>query len=433
MDQFYDVFYRPDIVEAKLKGEDTSGLAATNLEEALTNPPPYVDFVTIPAESGDKKVTIRYKVSSSGGGIGEIRLFQNGKLIQSDGFYREAKSLPAEKATQLADNSSRAIKEKIRETTRLDREEGLISPIQSPTKGDTYEGSITVEAISGENEIGLAAFNKSNTVQSILKTASFQSTLAPEKANLYILAIGINKYKSTKDNLDFAVADAQSIAKKLEVQSKTILKPANIIKLPVIKDEEATKSNIINKVNALAGVIKPSDTFVLFISSHGYMESGLYYIVTHDYDGYPGSSNMIDTNEIMEMSKKLKALTQVLILDTCHAGGLDKFISGLYDARMTVMARNMGLHMLASASSIQSALDGYKGEHGLFTYTLLEAFNNNRNVDRKKDNKVSISEIGAYAKNKTVSLFGRQTDTGDQRFWKRFYGVFAPLAKAHNT
>ena len=400
LDQFYDVFYRPDIVEAKLKGEDITMLASTNLEEALKNPPPTVEFVQVPSASSDTRVTIRFKVTGMGGGIGEVRLFHNGKLVQSDGYYREAKGISPEKTTLLAYNS-RAIKDELRGVAIAAKREGKVGLMEATSKGNVYEGSITVDAVPGENEIGLAAFNRSNTVQSILKTATFKSALKPEKPHLYILSVGIDEYRSQKDNLKYAVKDAESIARKLKEQSKTQYEPPNIY-ISTLKNKNATKASIMNRINELAKAIKPADVFVLFIAGHGVLYSGLYSIVTHDYEGVLSHTNLIGSNEIMEISKNMKALTQVFILDTCHAGGLDNFVSGLYDARMTVLARNMGLHMYASASSTQEALDGYKGVNGMFTYMLLDGLSNNRDTDLNKDTKVSVYELGAYAKDQTV-------------------------------
>jgi uncharacterized caspase-like protein len=96
-------------------------------------------------------------------------------------------------------------------------------------------------------------------------------------------------------------------------------------------------------------------------------------------------------------------LNQLLIFDTCHAGGVDTIISGLYDARMSVLAKKMGLHIYASASDKQAAMDGYKG-NGLFTYTLLDGLNNNRQADRNKDGKVSIVGLGEYSKKMTTNI-----------------------------
>ena len=40
VDQFYDVFYRPDIVAAKLRGEDIGGLVTITMKDAIKSPPP---------------------------------------------------------------------------------------------------------------------------------------------------------------------------------------------------------------------------------------------------------------------------------------------------------------------------------------------------------------------------------------------------------
>lgn len=113
--------------------------------------------------------------------------------------------------------------------------------------------------------------------------------------------------------------------------------------------------------------------------------------------------SMISSNEIVDASKKIKALTQLFIFDTCHAGGVDYVISGLYDARMSVLARKMGLHIYASASDRQSAMDGYKG-NGLFTYTLLDGLRNNRNADRNGAGTVTIVGLGEYSKRMTTNI-----------------------------
>jgi len=114
-------------------------------------------------------------------------------------------------------------------------------------------------------------------------------------------------------------------------------------------------------------------------------------------------ASVISSNEIVEMSKKIKSLSQLFIFDTCHAGGMDAIVSGLYDARMSVLAKKMGLHIYASASSVEEAMDGYQG-NGLFSYTLLEGLSNNKHADRNSDGNVSLVELGEYAKTKTQDI-----------------------------
>jgi hypothetical protein len=112
---------------------------------------------------------------------------------------------------------------------------------------------------------------------------------------------------------------------------------------------------------------------------------------------------MLSSNEIVDLSKKIKSLSQLFILDTCHSGGVDAIISGLYDARMSVLAKKMGLHIFASAEDKQEALDGYKG-NGLFTHTLLDGLNNNKMADKNGDGKVTVAGLGEYSKKRTIEL-----------------------------
>ena len=126
-------------------------------------------------------------------------------------------------------------------------------------------------------------------------------------------------------------------------------------------------------------------------------------MLTHDFDGTVNDANMISSNEIVEMSKKIKSLSQLFIFDTCHAGGMDTIVSGLYDARMSVLAKKMGLHIFASANSMQEAQDGYQG-NGLFTYTFLDGLNDKKEADKNNDNRISLMELGEYAKQATTEI-----------------------------
>ena len=399
VDSFYDVFYRPDIVAAKLRGENIKDLITITMKDAIKSPPPVVAISPITTSPASPKAKVCYNVKSTGGGIGEVRLFHNGKLIESDGYYKEIAKSSTEK-TQLTKLDSKTIYENMRSVTVKGKTE--TSPVTTKTKGEAFNDCKEIDAVSGENEISITAFNRDNTVQGYMKTASFNSKLKQEEPHLYILAIGIDQYKDTNVNLKYAVKDARDIEEKIKVQSATLYSPRNI-HYELLTDREATKVNITNKIDALMETIKPQDSFILFVAGHGILLQNQYYMLTHDFNGQVGDANMISSNEIVEMSKKIKSLSQLFIFDTCHAGGVDTIVSGLYDARMSVLAKKMGLHIYASASDKQAAMDGYKG-NGLFTYTLLDGLNNNKEADKNKDGKVSIVGLGEYSKRMTTNI-----------------------------
>lgn len=398
MNLFYDVFYRPDIVAAKLRGDDIKDLITITMKDAIKSPPPVVEISPVSSSPISPKAKVCYNVKSTGGGIGEVRLFHNGKLIESDGYYKEA--LKTTEKTELLALNSKAIYEDMRSVKIKEKTE--ISPRTTKTKGEVFNDCKEIDAISGENEISITAFNKGNTVQGYMQTAKFTSTIKQEEPHLYILSIGIDQYRDNSVNLKYAVKDSKDIEEKILKQAETLYKPQNI-HYELLTDNKATKANITGKINELSKLIKPTDSFILFAAGHGVLLQNQYYMLTHDFDGTINESNAVSSNEIVEMSKKIKSLSQLFIFDTCHAGGVDYIVSGLYDARMSVLAKKMGLHIYASASDKQSALDGYEG-NGLFTYTLLDGLNNKQEADTNQDKHISLTELGEYSKRITGEI-----------------------------
>ena len=208
---FYDVFYRPDIVAAKLQGQDIKDLITITMKDAIKSPPPVVEISSLPSTTNDPKVKICYQAKSTGGGIGEVRLFHNGKLIESDGYYKDIAKTTSDK-TQLIAMNSKNIYEDMRSVKIKEKAE--ISQITTKQKGEVFNDCKEIDAISGENEINITAFNKDNTIQGYMKTAKFNSRIQPEEPHLYILSIGIDQYKDNTVNLKYAVKDSKDIEEK---------------------------------------------------------------------------------------------------------------------------------------------------------------------------------------------------------------------------
>jgi hypothetical protein len=401
IDQFYDLFYRPDIVTSKINGENIADLVTLTLNEAIKTPPPRVSFVSLPKETNMPAAKVCYRVKSAGGGIGEIRIFQNGKLIKSDGFYREVVKNENTAKMQLASLNSRAVYQDMRSLVVKGKK--LSGTQLASPKGNLVEECIEVEAIAGENEISLTAFNAPNTVQSFLETARFVSTVKQDEPHLYILSVGIDRYRDASINLKYAAKDAADFSGRLSAKARTIYKPENI-HLVGLANAQAGKQNILATIDNLSKKIKQGDRFIFFDASHGLLLQGQYYIVTSSFDGKLFSTaSLISSNEIVEISKKIKSLSQLFVFDTCHAGGVDTIVSGLYDARMSVLAKKMGLHIFASAGSVQTAMDGYKG-NGLYTHTLLQGIANGSEVDTERDGTVTVAKLGRYSKEKTTEI-----------------------------
>ncbi len=385
---FWDVFFRPDLVRRKIAGEDIAKLSGgLTLESALRQPPPRGVTAQIEiSAAAPAKGKLAFSIPDAGGGIGQIRIFQNGKLIEST-------------ANAGADGSA-----------------ALCSPSTSKAGGCT--GAIDVEMIPGEdNEFSVIAFNATNTVQGLPGKASAVSAIAKREPRLWIFAVGINQFSPQQQSfgtLQNAVNDARSFADAFASRAVGIFAPGNILRIGAasatgavgqskapLADGAATRAAILTGLDEAAANARPEDTFVWFISSHGSItSSGQFGIVPSDID--EARSKLILSSEILEKSKRIRAMTQLFIFDTCHSGALNAGLSGIYDARIASLGRSMGLHLFASAQATETASDSDGNGNGLFTGQLLAALRD-VSADLNGDKKLSIAEMGRYAQARTMT------------------------------
>lgn len=340
LNQFYDVFYRPDLVHAKLDGKDIEPLIKVRVADALRAPPPDVDVKL--AGQRDDRATVRYRVHSTGGGIGEVRAFFNGKLVQT---------------------------------------------------GPAAQGDLEIETVDGDNEVTVVAFNGENSVHSALRGVKYTARRSEAPPHLYVLAIGIDRYRDRSVTLTNAVRDSVAFASRFS-DAATSYFPRDKIAVTRLADLQATRAGIRTALAALVQTARPQDVVAVFMAGHAVIHDNRFALLTHTYDGRLADEHVLAGDELIEASRQIKSLNQIFVLDTCHAGGLNDRLAGYYDSRLTLLARNAGIHVLAGATDEQGALDNYQG-NGLFTHVLLEGLAA-READSNADGAISVVELGQY-------------------------------------
>lgn len=397
--RLFDAFFRPDIVQAKFAGDDVSKFIRITAADALRNPPPTITITKSPSyNSGLPREEICFRVHDEGGGIGEVRLFHNGKLTWSTGFYRD-KTIDDE--FDIRSINGEALKRNLTAVSMLPKE----NDHSAPPIGNGSNTCATVESIPGENEIAIATFNRDNTIQSGFFEKSYHSSVQKRKPNIFVLSIGIDQYKAPGIDLVFAGKDARDFVMNMTNRLRSQF-GQDAVRSHVLATSVVHKEDIAKAIQRVREAIGPQDIFVLFVASHGLLWNNQYYLVTSDFNGRNGATSLISSSEIIEYSKHVPALTQLYVLDSCHAGGLDNIAQGLYESRFALLGRRMGLHVFASAGAYQEALDGYKG-NGLFTHSLLANLRDRRLADQDGDGTVTISELGLSARQMTKAISSR--------------------------
>ena len=357
--QLYDALYRPDLVQAKLEGKDIGESPLKDLLSAGNAPDVY--FTSVPKSSKERKTKISFFVQDTGGGVGNIYLKHNGRVMQ-------------------------------------------VSTGCESKVGRKFIYTCDVTLSPGQNKFEAYAFNTMGLIESLHATAEVSWTGKTEAADLYLLALGVNLYQNYPEkNLQYSVADASELVSCIKTAPGGIYKSVNAMTL---LDKDVNCTNIRDAFNLFAKLVKPDDVFLLYIAGHGVSDNGEYYFLPSDYKrGTMGNEfdSAVSKMFLTENLSKISAQQSLILLDTCSSGS---FIGTT--TAMEHLAHTSGQVIITAASSTQEASEGYNG-HGLFTAVLIDALSGRADTDRNKI--VAVSELDNFVKREVVNIafneFGR--------------------------
>ncbi len=355
VDQFFEEFFRPDLLPRIFQergGDELKGLKG----KLLKSPPPQVKLAVVPTtEPGKADVFI--KIIDTGSGLGTIRLFQNGKSIPIK--YQE---------------------------------------IPTQEKDQTFTYRQTINLVAGNNTITASVSNKDKIESDPVSTEVF-SEQAGQTSTCYILAVGINQYKNQRMTLNYARPDAESFAEIMNNKSASLFRKVEVITL---FDNDATRQNILAKLDDIASRIGQEDVFVFYYAGHGSMvEDKFFFIPTESsrlYDIGSLQKEAIEAGALQEKFRNIRALKQLIVMDACQSGGSVELLAtrgAAEEKAIAQLSRSAGIHVMASAGSDQFATEFAQLHHGLFTYLLIKALQGDAD-GAPKDGKVTIYELKSY-------------------------------------
>ncbi|MCB0492008.1 MAG: caspase family protein [Cyclobacteriaceae bacterium] len=366
--------FTPRLFNAVLNEESTS-LASFDVDDAVAKVPvlaiksinakPYSENTAVTASQKNSTVTV--EVESNPDEVTELRLYQNAKLM---------KSLPGTGAT-------------------------------------TYTFDLSLSTSFGEENFFYVNAGSKNGIDA--EKAKFTITYkgaTEEKPTLYLITIGINKYKNPKYNLNYAEADANGVENSIKQSSSGIFKaivPYNI------RNEKAVKSNILAALDDVKKKSLEQDMLLVYYAGHGVMagESAAdkeFYIVPTDVTQLYGKEEMLKTKAIAASSLKdyaesINAQKQVFILDACQSAGALETVTergAAEEKAIAQLARSTGTFWITSTGSNQFASEFEKLGHGIFTYALIEGISGK--ADTNSDKKLTVRELSTYIENKVPEL-----------------------------
>jgi hypothetical protein len=253
--------------------------------------------------------------------------------------------------------------------------------------GDNY---VTVEVTDVNDNIALRKF-----VISRKDTEGEQYN--PAVAKNFLLLIGINNYQHWP-KLNNAVNDVNDIAGVL--MSKYKFEFSNVI---LLKDEQATRSNIYNSLRGLIEKVSPQDNLVVYFSGHGYFDDLLgegYWIPVEAKVG--SSGDYISNTEILRVLGSINSQHTFLVADACFSGALFADSRRGYTENVEKFRSRWGL----TSGRLEVVSDGSAGSNSPFAKRFLEFLRTN------KKEKFPVSELIQYVKTQ-VAEDNQQTPIGN--------------------
>ena len=321
---------------------------------------------------------------------------------------------------------------------------------------------IRVELSAGQNKVQVSVVNERGA-ESLRDTAYVECTVASDKPDLWLFAIGVSDYARRPLNLRYAAKDAEDFVSILTTSPardhfKAQFKGAHVRKLT---DRRAMREGILEGKEFLARA-SVDDVVIVFVAGHGVRDKKYdYYFGTYDVDpGNPSERGLLfeDLNGLLAA---IPSRNKLLLIDTCHAGEVDPelvarakavqvaqveapvlerggnvmvraFGRGVgvtvaQERRRSVsnasiiqedffadLRRGTGAVVISSCSGDEYSVEGEKWRNGVFTYAVLECLQEFKG-DVNGDKRIVVSELRNYVADRVRELTaGGQNPTARQ-------------------
>jgi hypothetical protein len=266
---------------------------------------------------------------------------------------------------------------------------------------DAGKGLTTIEVPldPGDNSVRLRVYDGSDTV--FAETASMDLATAEsgtgEHGKLFVLAVGIDHFAAQGLTLNHAVADARTFVTTMQHSAEHLFSSVDVT---VLLDQQATRAGILDAFDRLAARVRPSDTFLFYVASHGVRDDdGRFLLIPQDAAGLTADGRTaIDETTLIAALSRIRARDALLFLDTCYSGAMTA------DA-LANFGHETGRYMLAASSSVQEALDSYDNRNGVFVYAVREGLEGR--APHGADGTVSALSLGEYVSGR-VGVLTRQ-------------------------
>jgi WD40 repeat protein len=389
--RFRAVFYRPDVVARVLEsGDEATALRladaaagrVTRPVEVMRALPPVVEIIT-PADGaavGAAMVRVQFSVRSAPDApVTGVRARVNGQAVTLPGA-------------------------------------GLGGGEATPGAPRT----VSIPISSEDSEIALFAENRHGVSVPALLHVKWRAATsgAPTGAaggdfavqpKLYVLAIGVSRYRDPAWRLQYAAKDARDFAQAMLAQRAGLYRE---VLVKVLTDAQATRDEVVDGLDWLQREVTAKDVAMVFLAGHGVNDAvGNYYYLPVNAETDSLKRTGVPFSDIRNTLTALAGKV-LFFVDTCHAGNvMGTRRAGPPDITAVVnelASAENGVVVFASSTGRQYSLESSEWNNGAFTKALVDGVGGK--ADLQKTGRITHKMLAFYVSERVKELTrGAQT------------------------
>jgi WD40 repeat protein len=253
---------------------------------------------------------------------------------------------------------------------------------------------------AGQNFIRIVAKNSVGETARDLSVFLTAQTDTQPTGNLYLIAIGVSSYDTSRLNLQFPAADARDFQQAILQHTSGLYKKVQTRLLATDNTGEPPTANNIRDALDVFSKSTPNDTVILFVAGHGINQtdgSGYYFLpqdAQEHADGGWKSSSIIKWYDLLDALMNAKG-QRILFVDTCHSGAA-------FNPRLLKDSGDQNILVFSASDANTSAQEIVALGHGVFTYAILEGLSGK--ADFMADQNITLKELDTYISNRVPVL-----------------------------
>ena len=349
---------------------------------------------------------LKLSLTNRGGGIGRVHVLVNDKEVIEDA--RGSRPVQGLSKLELSVN--------LAEASVMAGAPNRITVIAWNADGYLDSGRI-------EREWNADSYLKSRGVELVPDSLTTEA----HSPTLWAIVGGIASYANPELDLRYAAKDAESVAHALELGGKRLF-GAERLRFALLTTSgnpgtlAPTKQNFARAFQEAKKAI-PEDILVVYLAGHGVAlsgESSVYHYPTQEArtideeqltaDPVLRAETTVSSEELVEWTKRVPALKQVMILDTCAAGSAaiplaeKREVEGSQILALQRLKDRTGFHVLMGCAADRVSYEASQYGQGLLTYAVLQGM---KGAALHKEEYVDVSQLFQYAADEVPQLARR--------------------------